>query len=194
LTERIRTMKRMNLVIASALFSGLTAVGAHIRIDLPSGIPYTLQTGAVVMAGLLLGRRYGALSQLIYVVTGLLGIPVFAYGGGPLYILRPSFGYVAGFIPGAYITGLVAGGNPRVSYHRALAAAILGLIIIYAFGLIYLMIQSFYLGEGRGLWEALALSTGIYVIPDLIALLVLTRVALEIKKRGPGFTAAGAIS
>ena len=174
-------------MILSALFSGLTAIGAHIKLDLPSGTPYTFQTGAVALAGILLGGRYGALSQLLYVAMGLVGVPVFAYGGGPHYVFRPSFGYIAGFIPGAYVTGLAAGRSIRISYLRTFIAMVLGLLIIYFFGLAHLMVQNLYLGNGKGFWEVLALGTGIYIGPDLIVLSALAKLAVEIRKRASGF-------
>ena len=73
-----------------ALFAGRTAVGAYVRIPLPA-VPLTLQTAAVLLSGILLGPRMGALSQAVYVVTGLIGLPVFAQGGGPGYVLKPTF-------------------------------------------------------------------------------------------------------
>ena len=64
-----------------ALFTALTAIGAFIKIPIPY-IPFTLQILAVYLAGALLGPRLGMLSQLCYVLIGLIGVPVFAEGGG----------------------------------------------------------------------------------------------------------------
>ena len=61
----------------------------------------------VLLAGILLGSKLGALAVLLYVVIGLLGLPIFAAGGGLAYIVRPSFGYLIGFIAGAYVTGII---------------------------------------------------------------------------------------
>lgn len=78
MSATIRTRK----IILVSLFAALTAVGAFIKIPLPH-IPITLQTLVVMMSGNLLGHKLGALSQLLYLAVGLLGAPIFAYGGGP---------------------------------------------------------------------------------------------------------------
>ena len=75
--------REMSLV---ALFAALSGIGGFIRLPIPS-IPLTLQPLIVMFSGLLLGGRLGALSQLVYLLVGLLGIPIFAQGGGPGYVL-----------------------------------------------------------------------------------------------------------
>jgi biotin transport system substrate-specific component len=87
-----------------ALFAALTGIGAFIRIPIPY-VPLSLQNLMVMFAGLILGGRLAALSQLVYILVGLLGIPIFVHGGGLGYVLQPSFGYLLGFIPGAYVIG-----------------------------------------------------------------------------------------
>ena len=84
---------KVNDLVMISLFAALTAVGAFIKIPIPH-VPLTLQTLMVMFAGLILGSRRGALSQLLYLVIGLLGIPIFAQGGGPGYVLQPSFGFL----------------------------------------------------------------------------------------------------
>jgi biotin transport system substrate-specific component len=120
-----------------ALFAGLTAVGAYVRIPLPA-VPLTLQTAAVLLSGILLGPRMGALSQAVYVVTGLIGLPVFAQGGGPGYILNPTFGYLCGFAGGAAASGLIAGRWRHAGSLRLLTAMLCGLAVIYLCGGLYL--------------------------------------------------------
>ncbi len=94
-------------LIMSSLFAILTAIGAQIRIPFPF-VPLTLQTFLVVLSGLVLGPVAGAVSQVVYIVMGLLGLPVFAGGGGLHYIFHPTFGFLAGFVPGAWIAGKMA--------------------------------------------------------------------------------------
>ena len=104
-------MKLREMVLC-ALFIALVAVGAFIRIPVGTDV-YTLQFLFTLLAGLLLGARLGAVAVGVYVLMGLVGIPVFASGGGPSYILQPTFGYLVGFICQAYLTGaLVRGGEP----------------------------------------------------------------------------------
>ena len=92
-----------NMVLA-ALFAALTAIGAFLQI--PTGtVPITLQFLFTALAGLLLGWKWGAISQLLYVGIGLLGLPVFTQGGGIGYVLQPSFGFLLGLIPAAAVIG-----------------------------------------------------------------------------------------
>lgn len=65
----------------AAIFAAMTAIGGFIKIPIPY-VPFTLQIVAVFLAGCLLGSRLGALSQLLYVSIGLIGVPVFAEGEG----------------------------------------------------------------------------------------------------------------
>ena len=78
---------RYNLILI-ALFAALSVVGAFVKIPTPL-VPFTLQTLFCVYAGFLLGARRGFASQLLYLLIGLIGIPVFALGGGPSYVLQP---------------------------------------------------------------------------------------------------------
>ena len=91
----MRNSKLRNQILC-AIFTALIAIGAFIRIPVPV-VPFTLQFLFTTLAGVLLGSRLGATSVILYIVLGLLGVPVFAEGGGPGYILKPSFGYLPGF-------------------------------------------------------------------------------------------------
>ena len=89
------------------MFVALIAAGAWIRIPGPV-VPFTLQYLFTMLAGLLLGGKYGLLAVCVYIVLGLAGLPIFASGGGIGYILQPSFGYMIGFAVGAFATGSIA--------------------------------------------------------------------------------------
>jgi biotin transport system substrate-specific component len=87
----------------AAMFGAITAVGAYMIIPLPL-VPLTMQTFFVSLAPALLGGALGALSQVIYVLIGVIGFPVFAGGKAGLGVLMgPTGGYLVGFIVGAYI-------------------------------------------------------------------------------------------
>ena len=113
-------------LVRTALFAALTAVGAFLKIPLgPSAI--TLQFFFTAMAGCLLGSGCGALSQLIYVALGLLGLPVFTAGGGFSYVLHPTFGFLLGLIPAAWVIGRLA--RSTRSFWRIALAALAGLAV-----------------------------------------------------------------
>ena len=129
-----------------ALFTAMISVSAFIRIPTPL-VPITLQSGIVLLTGLLLGPKYGSISVLLYVLLGLCGVPVFTMGGGLGYVFQPTFGYLIGFIIGAYITGKLAQFRSTIGDKQLLAAIFSGLVIIYIVGTIYCyLISTFVLG------------------------------------------------
>lgn len=163
--------KTKDLVMCS-LFIALIVVGAFIKIPIPV-VPFTLQLLFTMMAGLLLGGKLGVLSVCIYIFMGLLGLPVFAEGGGLAYVLKPSFGYIIGFAVGSYVTGVIANKVVNPSYKRLFAANFIGLGIVYLFGMVYYYLMSnFYLGTPIGLWP-LFLYCFILAVPGDIVICIL---------------------
>lgn len=120
------------------IFSVLTAVGAFIK--LPIGpVPISMQTVFVVLSGIILGRK-AIYSQLIYVLLGLLGLPVFTSGGGIGYIFTPTFGYLVGFILASYLIGTLREKLKTITVLKLFLISFLGLIVIYTSGAGYLYI------------------------------------------------------
>ena len=139
-------------IIRCALFTALIAVGAFIKIPIPV-LPFTLQFLFTMLGGLLLGGELGAMSVLAYIALGLMGLPIFADGGGIAYALRPTFGYLIGFCIASYVTGTIANkvGNPTLK--RLLVANFIGLVIVYFCGtLYYWIISDFVINTPIGLW------------------------------------------
>jgi biotin transport system substrate-specific component len=131
-------MKIKEMILIS-LMSALIAVGAFIKLPI-SIVPVTLQTLFVVLTGLLLKKK-AIYSVLLYIVIGLIGIPVFASGGGIGYVLMPSFGYLLGFAVCAYIVGHAKG----ESVIELLIRSIIGMLFIYVIGVMYFFfIEYFY--------------------------------------------------
>ncbi|MEI3552319.1 MAG: biotin transporter BioY [Acutalibacteraceae bacterium] len=120
-------------LILCALFAALIAVGAFIKIPVPF-VPFTLQLLFTTLAGIVLGPKYGALSVGVYILIGLCGVPIFTQGGGPAYVLQPTFGYLIGFLIGTFVTGLIVHKVPRPSIKRLLVANFSGLLIVYTLG------------------------------------------------------------
>lgn len=162
-------------IILCAMFTALTAIGAYIRIPIPI-IPFTLQFLFTMLAGLLLGGKLGSVSVILYTALGLMGLPIFAEGGGFAYILKPSFGYIIGFCIGAFVTGIIANNSSSPSYKRLFAANFTGLIIVYLLGMAYYwMISNLYLGTGIGIWP-LFLYCFILAVPGDIVLCILAAI------------------
>ena len=128
----------------AALMAAVTAVAAQISVPL-FPVPFTLQVLAVVLSGLLLGSRYGALAQAIYVLLGVVGVPVFAgFKGGLGVVLGPTGGYLISYPVAAAIAGLAAYTVRNASRRRALWTSLLAgtaaLAVIYLFGATWLAV------------------------------------------------------
>ncbi len=100
----------------------------------------TYQIGAVLLTGCMGGRNAGALSQIAYLVLGLVGFPIFDQGGGFIYLQQPAFGYLLGFIPGAWVCGWLAFITPPRLESLAFSC-FCGLLLIHVVGLSYLGIS-----------------------------------------------------
>lgn len=122
-----------SIVIGVVSFVMFTAFGALVRIPIPwTPVPITLQTFFVLLGGAVLGA-YGAVSQLIYVVLGTLGMPIFACGLG---LLGPTGGYLIGFIVSALVVGTIV--RYKESFGWVLISMVVGTGIIYLFGALQL--------------------------------------------------------
>ena len=163
-----RSISKTHSLILCALFAALLAAGAYIKIPVPF-IPFTLQTMFATMAGLMLGSRLGAASAAVYMLIGLSGIPVFTQGGGISYVLQPSFGYILGFIGGAFVTGFIAERIKNRSLWRLFTACLAGLLIIYACGVLYyFLLATFYLGKTVSAYTLLVSLFLIFVPGDAV--------------------------
>ena len=121
-------------MVYASLFGALTAAGAFIFIPLPL-VPITAQTFFLNVAAILLGGPLGALSQFIYVLLGVVGIPVFAGGKAGIGVLfGPTGGYLLGYIVAAFVTGKIAGAKKTAGIFWYIFAMIIGMIIIYCMG------------------------------------------------------------
>lgn len=125
----------LTLIVAGSLLIGLCA---QIKIQPFGPVPITGQTFAVLIVGALLGAKRGSMAVLAYLAQGVAGLPVFAVISGPAALVGPTGGYLVGFVPAAYVTGLLAerGWDRRIG--TTVLAMALGNVVIYAFGLVRL--------------------------------------------------------
>lgn len=129
-------------IAMAGLFAALTAVGALITIPMPTGVPFTLQVLVSLLAGVVLGSRVGALSQVIYLVMGGVGLPVFAgRSGGLQEFVGRTGGYLIGFVLAAWIVGRLTERATRISVARGVMAMLAGLAAIYLPGALVLSIH-----------------------------------------------------
>ena len=165
------TIKRCILntkkMILCALFAALTAVCSMISIPLPfTPVPINLATLSVFLAGGLLGSRYGALSQLVYVLLGAIGLPVFhSFTGGLSILTGPTGGYIIGYIAAAWLIGFLIEklGN---DFYKIIISMIEGLIICYTLGTLWFMYIT-----STGLTAALMMCVVPFLIGDAIKII-----------------------
>ena len=136
-----------------ALIGLLLTIGANFLqaaiVDLPwtwslTGIPshflgVSYQIGAVLLSGCVGGSNAAVISQIAYLVLGLGGFPIFSQGGGLSYVQEPTFGYLLGFVPGAWLCGYLAfRAVPKLEWLALCCLS--GLTVIHLTGLLYLLV------------------------------------------------------
>jgi biotin transport system substrate-specific component len=133
------------------VLAAVTALTARITIPLPfTPVPITLQTLAVVLSGLVLGARGGALAQLAYLGLIAVGLPFDANALGSAAFFGPTAGYLFGFVPAAFVTGWLAERFAWRSWWGNFVAALAGVLVIYLVGASWLAI---YLGSWLKAWS-----------------------------------------
>ena len=167
-------------IVTLALFSALTAIGAYISIPLPfSEVPITLQTMFTYLAGAVLGGYLGALSQLIYLLIGLAGLPIFAGGGSSLSVLiGPSGGYLLGFILAAFVIGELK--KLKRGFVWLFICMVVGTIIIYVLGVAQLMNWA-----KISLNQAIVIGVLPFIFGDIIKILLATYITERVEKIFP---------
>ena len=175
-------MKQTRMLVLTALFAALTAIGGFLKIPTPLSA-VTLQFLFTVMAGVLLGPKWGALSQGVYVALGLAGLPVFTSGGGLSYLVHPTCGFLFGMIAAAAVVGTVAGpGVP--SPRRVFLAGLAGLAVLYLIGLPYMYaVMNLYLGKGMTAWAVFRAGCLIFLPGDFVKLAVAAAVCPTLEHR-----------
>lgn len=159
---------RVFSMLLAALFAALTAIGALLKIPIGPA-PITLQFFFTALAGIVLGPYLGALSQLIYVLLGIAGVPLFTTGGGLSYLFHPTFGYLIGFILAPIVIGKVSESAKAPAFLRIFGGCLLGILVIYAVGVPYLYIILRYVNHtGITFLNALVIGFLVFLPGDLV--------------------------
>lgn len=170
-------------IVLIALFVALITVGAFIKF--PIGIvPVALQCAMCILCALVLGAKKGTVAVVIYLVMGLIGIPIFTAGGGPAYVLKPTFGYLLGYIFAVPIGGLIARGRKNTSrpkLWRLLLGAFTLMAILYTFGVMYMyLLLNFYVGSPVTMGQAWLTGAAIFLPTDCMWAVVASFVAYKV--------------
>lgn len=167
-------------VIGVFSFIALTVAGAYLRIPLPfTPVPVTLQTFFVLLAGALLGKRLGALSQAGYLLVGIFGLPVFTGGlFGFARLFGPTGGYLIGFVAAAFVIGRILGSDDQAPFAKIAAAMLAGSVVLFTIGAMHL---SFFLNMSLG--RAFALGVLPFIPGDIIKLLAAATIYQMVQKQ-----------
>ncbi|MBZ4486492.1 biotin transporter BioY [Microbacterium sp. cx-55] len=171
IVARPSTRARAFAVDAALVVAGVLVVALLARVSFFIGpVPITGQTAGVVMVGAALGARRGAASMATYLLSGLAGLPVFAGGvGGPLYVLAPSFGFILGFIPAAFVAGYFAerawDRKPVLAFVGFVAASVVPFLV----GVPYMaLILAQVLGQSVSFASVMASGVIPFIVPGLV--------------------------
>ncbi|NIR44194.1 MAG: biotin transporter BioY [Gemmatimonadetes bacterium] len=174
--HEIVTSRTARRIIGVAAFAVATAFGARLAVPIPgTPVPFTLQVMFVLLAGAALGPRLGAASQAAYLAAGALGAPIFAAGGGLLYLLGPTGGYLLAFPLAAFAVGAIAGRDGGAL--RLLAGLVAGVMVIHAGGVAWLSVMT------DSPTRALALGVGPFLALDVVKIALVLLVSLRIRNR-----------
>ena len=124
-------------IITVFLGSLLLIASAKIKVPLYP-VPMTLQPLAVLMIAMLYGRKLATLTVGLYIFKGIIGLPVFAFGGGLMYLMGPTGGFILGFFVSAIMVGYLADRGWGKSVLLSIISMLIGMVVIYALGIFQL--------------------------------------------------------
>ncbi|MDE5601140.1 MAG: biotin transporter BioY [Clostridia bacterium] len=177
-----RKSRTLRLVLI-AIFIALIAVGAFIKF--PIGIiPVSMQCAMCVLCALILGAKDGAATIAIYLIMGLIGIPIFTAGGGFTYVLQPTFGYLLGYLVAVPVGAIVARGvhnTARPKLWRLLLGSLTVLAILYTFGVFYMYLMlNFYMGKALDMSKAWLTGAAVFLPTDGMWCVVASLIAYKV--------------
>lgn len=175
-------MQLRNMMLA-ALFTTLMIISSYVVVPI-GPVPHTLQPLVVFLTGLLLGHRWGAISISVWVVLGIIGLPVFNQGqAGAVMLVGPTGGFIIGFVVCAWLIGLLTEGDLQSGYARTFGCIVLGLAVAYILGFIGFKFSFQYFLQKPMSWEK---SFWIVIAPflpfDIIKAAIATYVGINVRK------------
>ena len=135
-TEDIN-IKILFTIITVFLGSLLLIASAKIKVPLYP-VPMTLQPLAVLMIAMLFGRKLATLTVGLYIFKGIIGLPVFAFGGGFMYLMGPTGGFILGFFASVFVVGYLADRGWGRKISLSIISMLIGMAIIYVLGIFQL--------------------------------------------------------
>ena len=159
----------VRMTMLALAFAVLTGMSAFARYYIPGyAVPFTLQTFTVLMAGMVLGRHWGGISQVLYVGLAMAGIPWTTAGGGAEIVFGATGGYLIGFILAAFAVGHLTDLAPKyrdMKYQVPIMA--LGMALLYIPGVLVLSLVT-----GMDLGAAAMAGFAVFIIWDIVKLVM----------------------
>lgn len=180
--NRKNTLSDTRNLVLCGMCAAITCILAPLSVPLAGGVPVSLATFAVMLAGVLLGGSLGAFSQLIYVLLGAVGLPVFAgWTGGLGNVLGMTGGYIIGYIPCAWLTGLIYKKTGSRAKRTAkiffmILGMICGTLALYVIGTAWFMAVT-----GMGLGASLAACVIPFLPGDFIKMAAVVIIGLPLE-------------
>ena len=171
---KISDLTRVALLLALLIISAQFAI--------PIGpVAISLQTLVVLIIGMVLPTGQAVLTTTLYLLVGLIGLPIFAQATGGLHsVFLPSFGFILSFIPAVWVMSKICSRNYESENKKYIMAVLAGNLIIYLIGISYMsFILIFYLGNDMNLWGVLSIG----MLPFIPGDIVKTIIAMNISKR-----------
>jgi biotin transport system substrate-specific component len=173
LSRRVE-MHAATRIASVLLFAVATAAAAQVSIPLPfTPVPFTLQPMVVLLGGAVLGARLGMAAQVLYLLAGIAGLPVFAASGvlpqGVFRLLGPTGGYLMSYPLAAFLTGLLAENGFDRRYLTSVLAMGTGLLVVFGGGVLWL---AFFAHPAAGLDTALRTGFYPFIPADVFKLLI----------------------
>lgn len=168
--ENLNISSQLQLTVYSSLMAALIAVGAFIAV--PVGpVPIVLQNLFVMLAGLLLGSRWGLASVAVYILAGICGLPVFSGGGAGLgHIFGPTGGYLLGYLPAVFLIGIISEKYTSIFLH--FTALLAGAALVYLCGVSWLKVVT-----GMSVGKAMTVGMFPFLVGDAIKIVAAVFIA-----------------
>ena len=170
--------QHLKMMILSALFCAIISVCAQLSISFLPMVPFTMQNFAISLTAVILGRKYGTIAVLLYILLGAIGMPVFAqFKSGAAVLVGPTGGYLIGYIAAAFIMGTMLKSG-AVTVIRAFFANVVGLAVIYGIGVTQLKMVT-HMAWGK----AIAAGMTPFLVPDLLKITLASYVGVLVVRR-----------
>ena len=171
-------------MVQIALCTALICVSAQLAIPLPIGVPFTLQVLMVMLTALILKPLYSVISLLLYVLLGVVGLPVFSGAkSGIGTILSPKGGFIIGFVLAAFFVSLLKGvlgrklGGKLTVVRCIIVTVIIGIPVMYIPGIALYMVYT-----GADLVSAIVTLTSVFILLDIAKCVIASLIAVPLNK------------